>query len=219
MAVGGKYLLRCKFHRDVSSGTNEAGGTVELRMGSGRPLGRILDQVEKIIEKRIQVYDICMKLGRILTVCVCRTRIVDSQARRMTHSTREFPRGPRLLDFSSHLGTNFSAFLFHACAQFEHVTRVRYRCFLARRTRTISLGRYPSSLITNWISRTRKSIVSRDFKWTTFRRWSNCACKFKEIFKSSNRFDLLSSPNLVWNFWRLWKCVHNFLKKICIAHE
>lgn len=211
MAVGGKYLLRCKFHRDVSSGTNEAGGTVELRMGSGRPLGRILDQVEKIIEKRIQVYDICMKLGRILTVCVCRTRIVDSQARRMTHSTREFPRGPRLLDFSSHLGTNFSAFLFHACAQFEHVTRVRYRCFLARRTRTISLGRYPSSLITNWISRTRKSIVSRDFKWTTFRRWSNCACKFKEIFKSSNRFDLLSSPNLVWNFWRLWKCVHNFL--------
>lgn len=152
-------------------------------------------------------------------VCVCRTRIVDSQARRMTHSTREFPRGPRLLDFSSHLGTNFSAFLFHACAQFEHVTRVRYRCFLARRTRTISLGRYPSSLITNWISRTRKSIVSRGFKWTTFRRWSNCACKFKEIFKSSNRFDLLSSPNLVWNFSRLWKCVHNFLKKICIAHE
>lgn len=150
MAVGGKYLLRCKFHRDVSSGTNEAGGTVELRMGSGRPLGRILDQVEKIIEKRIQVYDICMKLGRILTMCVC---VVRGCAYRgfasATHSTREFPRGPRLLDFSSHLGTNFSAFLFHACAQFEHVTRVRYRCFLARRTRTISLGRYPSSLITN----------------------------------------------------------------------
>lgn len=106
-AVDRKYPLRCKFHGGVSSGTN----------GVGPATGEFRIRWTRIIEKRIQVYDIWTMLGRILTV-----RYTCVSGIRMIHSTREFPRGPRgMFNFSSPLGTNFSAFLFHACAQFEQL--------------------------------------------------------------------------------------------------
>lgn len=95
-AVDRKYPLRCKFHGGVSSGTN----------GVGPATGEFRIRWTRIIEKRIQVYDIWTMLGRILTV-----RYTCVSGIRMIHSTREFPRGPRgMFNFSSPLGTNFSAF-------------------------------------------------------------------------------------------------------------
>lgn len=96
---------------------NSMGAFLAETNGVGPATGEFRIRWTRIIEKRIQVYDIWTMLGRILTV-----RYTCVSGIRMIHSTREFPRGPRgMFNFSSPLGTNFSAFLFHACAQFEQL--------------------------------------------------------------------------------------------------
>lgn len=83
MAVGGKYLLRCKFHRDVSSGTNEAGGNGRAANGVGPAPGENFgsggENYRKTNPSVRYLYEVRENFNR---VCVCRTRVCVSWIRK-----------------------------------------------------------------------------------------------------------------------------------------
>lgn len=182
----------------ISSGTNEGNGRTNPRenVGSGGQPGELSRETNPSI-RYIRDDDVGENFVRVIT---------DSQTRRMIHSTREFPRGPRLFNFSSLLGTNFSAFSCSMHAPNLNMLAGLHAC-VTRASLHDEWGQYcsadisqPPRLITSWISRTRRSIYlsCRHVTWNDRWRFVHEIILRINLKKYLNRSNLTFSPPLTW---------------------